>query len=99
MRIVFRCGSSACSGNAKLTVTLAGSHWTMTGTQGHATADQRGTITLKVPAQLRRTVRRYLVHHRHAMPTAVLAVTLTDARSTPETTNINLGVWTLPGFR
>ncbi len=99
LRIVFRCGSSACSAIAKLTVTLAGSHWTLTSTQGSASADQRSTITLKVPARLRRAVRRYLVHHRHAMPAAVLAVTLTDARSTPETTNISLGVWTLPGFR
>ncbi len=99
LKVVFSCGSSPCSGIAALTVTLGSHHWTMQSPLGRAGADARGTLSIPVPAALRRTLRNHLLHHPHSLPRAGLLVILTASRSAPEATKIDLGVWTLKGFR
>ncbi|HTY95476.1 MAG TPA: Ig-like domain-containing protein, partial [Solirubrobacteraceae bacterium] len=99
LKVVFGCGSSPCSGIAALTVTLGGHHWTMQSPLGRAGADAHGTLTIPVPAALRRTLRKHLLHHPHSPPRAGLLVILTASGSAPEASKVNLGVWTLKGFR
>jgi Bacterial Ig-like domain (group 3) len=100
LKIVFRCGSTPCSGFATLVVGLPGGRsWTLTSNQASAAAGKRGRAWIGIPARLRHAVRRYLVGHRRYSPRLEVSVTITSTGSAPQTTQADLGVWTLPGFR
>jgi hypothetical protein len=96
-----RCGTVACAMRATITVKLAGVRHALSVGSADATvpAGEAGNALIPVPPVLRSTVRRYLLHHRHATVTLNVAVTASAAGQAPQSADMTLAVWTYAGYR
>jgi hypothetical protein len=95
------CGPATCTAVASGWVRLPGSYrvWRLRGSAAVVAANGFGTLRLPVPASLRHAVRGYLLGHPHYKVEIQLTVTLMVDGHASRSLNVELPIWTYPGFR
>jgi PKD domain len=95
------CGPAACTASVSGSVKLPGHRRALRviSYTGAIPAGGFRVLRLDVPRHLRRSVRRYLVHHPRYKVTLHLTVVTMVGGHASHTESLDLPIWTYPGFR
>jgi PKD domain len=95
------CGPASCTASVSGSVKLPGHHRALRviSYTGAIPAGGFRVLRLDVPRHLRRSVRRYLVHHPRYKVTLHLTVVTIVGGHALHTESLDLPIWTYPGFR